>query len=71
MELDGSPEEEFKWNTPVPAPHILRFSSSSPIFFPQVSNLLKMCKGKGRERRRQEKLLCLKKRETSHIYLDR
>ena len=38
MESVGSPEEEVKFNTPVPAPHIIHFASFSPSFFPQVSN---------------------------------
>ena len=38
MESIGSPEEEVKLNTPLPAPHIIPFYYSSPTFFPQVSN---------------------------------
>ena len=38
MESVGSPEEEVKLNTPVPAPHIITFSSSSLTLFPQLSN---------------------------------
>ena len=34
MESVGSPEEEVKLNTPVPTPHIITFSYSSPSFFP-------------------------------------
>ena len=76
MESVGSTEEEFKLNTPVPAPHIITSSSSSPPFFPQVSNTAageakEMFQGKGREWRRQEKLLCLKSRETPQLYLER
>ena len=39
MESVGSPEEEVKFNSPVSAPHIIPYSSSSHKFFPQVSNL--------------------------------
>ena len=39
MESVGSPEEELKFNTPVPAPHIIHSSSSSPTFLAHVSNL--------------------------------
>ena len=58
MESVGSPEEEFKWNTPVPEPHIIPFSSSYPPFFPQVSNssseeAKEMCQEKERERMRR------------------
>ena len=38
MDSVGSPEEEFKLNTAVPAPHILTSSSSHPTLFTQVSN---------------------------------
>ena len=36
MESVGSPEEEVKLNIPIPAPHIIPSSSSSPPFFSQV-----------------------------------
>ena len=39
MESVGSTEEEGEFNTPVPAPHIIPSSSSSPPFLAQVSNL--------------------------------
>ena len=38
MESVGSPEEEVKFNTLVPAPYITLSYSSYPPFFPQVSN---------------------------------
>ena len=38
LELVGIPEEEVQLNTPVPAPHIISSSSSSPSFLPQASN---------------------------------
>ena len=38
MESVGSTEEEVTLNTPVPAPHIIPYCSSSSPFFPQVSN---------------------------------
>ena len=38
MELDGSLEEEFKFNTPVHSPRIITYSSSPPPFLEQVSN---------------------------------
>ena len=38
MESVGSYEEEVKLNTPVPANHIIPYSSSSPPFLPQASN---------------------------------
>ena len=38
MESVGSPEEEVKLNTPVPEPHIIPSSSSSPPLLAQVSN---------------------------------
>ena len=34
MESVGSPEEEFKLNTPVPSPHIICSYYSSPHLFP-------------------------------------
>ena len=37
MDSFGSPEEEVKLNTPVPAPNIIPFYSSSPPLLPQVS----------------------------------
>ena len=39
MESVGSPKEEVKLNTPVPKPHIITYSSSSPRLFTQVSNM--------------------------------
>ena len=39
MDSVGSPEEEVKLNTPVPSPHIIPSSSSSPPFLPQVLNI--------------------------------
>ena len=39
MESVGSTEEEFKLNTPVPAPHIIHFYPLSPPFFSQVSSI--------------------------------
>ena len=39
MDSVGSPEEEVKFNTPVPVPHIIPYYSSSPTFFPQVSSI--------------------------------
>ena len=38
MESVGSPEDEGKFNTPVPEHHIIPISYSSPPFFPQISN---------------------------------
>ena len=38
MESVGIPEEEVNLNTPVPAPHNIPSSSSSPPFLAQVSN---------------------------------
>ena len=38
MESVGSPEEEVKLNTPIPAPHIIPSYYSFPPSFPQVSN---------------------------------
>ena len=38
MELVGSNEEEFKLNTPVPAPHTISSSSLVSPFLEQVSN---------------------------------
>ena len=38
MESVGSPEEEFKFNTPVSAPYIIPYSSPPRPFFPKVSN---------------------------------
>ena len=38
MDSVGSTEEEVKLNTPVPVPYKLPSFSSSPPFFPQVSN---------------------------------
>ena len=39
MESVGSPEEEVKFNTLVPAPHIIPSLSSSSTLFTQVSNI--------------------------------
>ena len=39
LESVGSPQEEVKLNTTVPAPYIIPYYFSSPPFFPQVSNL--------------------------------
>ena len=38
MDSVGSPEEEVKFITAVPVPHIITSSSSYPTLFPQVSN---------------------------------
>ena len=53
MELVGSPEEEFKLNAPVPAPHIIPFSIHLLPYFHRCKIRLprrpiKICQGKGR-----------------------
>ena len=38
MESVGSSKEEVKWNTPVPAPHIIPYSYFPSHFLAQISN---------------------------------
>ena len=78
MESVGSNEEEVKLNIPVPAPHmnICKGPLSYPPSFHRYqislpSRPMKMCQEKGRERKREENLLCWKRSETPHLYLER
>ena len=74
MESVRSPEEKVNLNTPIPAPHIIPFYSSYPIFFPQVSNpsskeAKENVSGEWEGTEEAKKLLCQKRRETPQPYL--